>query len=238
MAVKYIPNNFPWIQCSEPQWTVDGWGYDKAKVTWRGPRPGLKAFLDSLVKFSNMPASNTRYGLTNAGPYPMMYLDDWASTNTTASFPSVELNYIGFRSGTIPPVKTVDSNTAQQVNGQGQYTDPATGSTAQISGTLQYTASRTTYTWFMTSLPPIASPFNYVQNAQNPFDTIIGYRMTNTTSGSQDAGLPVNNIPYAAFVSVLNSVAAQDVVSNYERETLVPNALYACRADVDYKLVS
>lgn len=228
--VTFIPAiNF--VQVAEPVWSMDGYGCDKASVKWRGPRTSLKAFQDALIRFSSMPASNTKYRLAAAGPYPTMYLVDWQAANETASFPSVTLDYLGFKNGIIPPpAKPIDSTSSQQVNGEG--TDTATGD--KVTGTIQYRASRTTWSWFMNSIPPSFPPPQYaiVNSPLDPFNNIESYRMQVQATGQQ-----TNSIPYSSFVAIINSLARQTVVSNYEREPLVPGLLYACRSDVDFKLV-
>lgn len=218
MSVTYI--NVPaWIQVKQPVFHRDNWGIDTAEVLWRGPAPLKEAF--------ELDLANNRW---KAMPdFPNMRLSDWQTELITPSFPGVLLRYIGIRDLKIPPVKGVNTTSLQTATGSG--VDTATKK--QVSGTFTYQASRTTYTWFEKATPPQLSPYAVVDQKIDPFQNIISYQIQDDNTGK-----PINSVPLSSFVAVFNSLIKRELVSTYEREPLIPNALWACHAEVDYKIVN
>lgn len=224
MSVVFRPANAGWIQAARPEWSVNGWDVDEARVTWRGPAPGKKGFEDQLIKFASMPPC-----FASGDPaYPQMWLKSWANGGGTVNFPAVDLSFLGFRGGTIPIPKNVNSNSAQVAQGAGR---DSFGDV--VSATIKYIASRTVWTWFETAIPELSPPppYNTVDQAINPINTIYGFSITGATS----SGSYSNLIPYSALVAVLNSLVLERVVTDYDREPLIPVKLYACRSTVEYK---
>lgn len=216
MPVRYIGDT-TWAQSELPSWSIDGWGMDHATIPYRGRADQKKQFEDSLSRWSSMP------GFAN------MRLSNWTSNPKTPSFPEVQLNYIGFRSGVIPPVKSIDSIVTGQA--QGSATVVVAGVSKQVSGSFLYRCSRTTWIWFETSEPSQNARYYQVRNAINPFTGIYYYSLTDDSTGK-----PINSIGLSALGAVFNSLRAQYIVSNYERELLIPGMLWGCRAEVDWRL--
>lgn len=205
-----------WTQVKQPEWTVDNWGVDQAAVLFRGPSTGKQAFEDSLRRWTTMPS------------FQGMRLANWSSSVITPSYPGVELHYVGFRRGDVPPAKPVDGISTQTAQGQG--TDTATQE--EVSGSFTYIASRTTWTWFEKTLPdPVNPKFRIVRNPQDPLSRITSYSIQSNTTGKR-----LNNIPYSSFVAIFNSLKRVIVIANYEREMIIPDALWACRCDMDLAL--
>jgi hypothetical protein len=205
-----------WQQVKQTEWTIDSWGLDRARVLFRGPSTGKKAFEDRLVRWENMPN------------YPGMKLESWNSVIITDSYPGVEKMYVGFKSGALPPAKPVDGYSTQTAQGAG--TDTATG--RKVSGSFTYKASRTTWTWFETTLPnPVTPRYASVQNPVDPFDSITSYSI------QDDTGRRTNSVPLSAFTAVFNSLVKRVMISDYVREQIQPNALWACSCVADYVIV-
>jgi len=162
--------------------------------------------------------------------YPMMRASGWIGSEDSPSFPGVIIKYIGFKSGTVPPVKIVDGVTSQSASGSGL--DNSTEPPREVSGTFLYRASRTSYTWFETSTPPPYSRYQTVRFPIDPLSQIDSYSIQDS------GGSSVHNVPYSAFITILNSMIRKVIVSNYEREELVPGLLWGCQADVDFRVVN
>lgn len=204
-----------WQQVKQAEWSQDSWGLDHARVLYRGPSTKKIAFNNNIRRWGAMIG------------YPGMKLEGWSDAIITPSYPGVEFQFVGFRSGNLPPVKPVDSFSTQVAQGQGR--DTATG--RNVSGSFTYRASRTTYTWFETSLPNPQNPrYAIPRNALNPLSQILSYSI------QDDNGKKVNTIPFSAFTAVFNSLSVGIQVSDYEREEIIPKALWACRSTVDYAI--
>lgn len=216
MAITY-KGNVTWEETEDLVWSVDNWGVDQAVSVWRGSRDLKKQFEDSLQRFSPLPG------------FPGMQLARWNNQTYVPVFPGIALVYIGFRSGTIPPVKKVNDLTTQSASGQG--IDTASGD--EVNGTFLYRAARTTYTWFETKKPALTSKYNTVEDTTDPLSRISSSQIFNTGDGRQ-----IYSVPISAFVAVFNSLRRVIVVSSYSTEELIPGALWGCKADVDYKLLN
>lgn len=214
MAVDYLGQT-NWEQVEQIEWSSESWTHERARVVFKGRATARTRFENTLRRWQTMPG------------FPLMRLDNWQSINSSPCFPSVELFYIGLKSKNLPPVKAVNGTSIQSAQGQG--TDTVSGQT--VSGTFVYRASRTTYTWFTDREPPATSPYFLTERPLNPLQNILVYHMEDATTGRR-----VNTIPYSSFVAVFNSLIIANVVSNYEREPVVPGILWACRADVDYMI--
>ncbi len=215
MPVRYI-DNVQWIQRAQTVWTVDSWGCDRARVLYRGAATLKDAFEQTIKRWSAMP------GFSN------MRLAEWNGVEMTPSFPGIEVHYVGFR-GEVPGVRYVDGTSLQTAQGAGTDTTTSTA----VTGSFTYLASRTTWTWYEKTKPGKASRYNTVNDQVDPLTRIMSYHMENP-----DTGRPINTVPYSAFVAVFNSLVKKVVVSDYERELIVPDLIWACRADVDYKLIN
>ena len=214
MAIKYV-GNVQWEETEELQWSVDNWGVDQAVSVFRGALSLKKQFEDSLQRFTPLPG------------FPGMQLARWNNVAYVPVFPGVALVYIGFRNGSIPPVKKTNDLVVQSAQGQG--TDTATGD--EVSGTFLYRAARTSYQWFETKKPALQSRYNTVDDTTDPRTRVINYSIQKVSDGSN-----LNNVPYSSFVAIFNSLVPRVIVSTYSTEELIPGALWGCRADVDYKL--
>lgn len=213
MAVQFRPINFQWTQTSHNEWTVDGWGLDHHKVTFRGPAPSQDQFLNGITKFQK------RNG------YASVWLADFNATNASPNFPGVDFDYVGFRSGVIPTPKPVDSYSRQSVTGSGM--DNVQDPPVQVSGTISFIAKRTTWTWFEISEPSTVPLYGTVHNPVPPVPK-------SWTIPGGAGGL----LPYDEIVTILNSLSLQLVVSDYEVEPIIPGKLYACKSVVDWTIVA
>lgn len=160
-----------------------------------------------------------------------MRLASWSTSNPTVSFPEVELLYIGFRDGSIPPPKSEDGTSLQTAQGQG--TDPTSGQS--ITGSFTYQAARTTWTWFEKATPPAKPRYATVRDMTDP---LSASRITAYSFQDSNTQKRVNSIPYSAFVTIFNSLLRRVVVADYHREMMIPNTVWACRADVDYRVIN
>lgn len=207
--------NTDWEQSAEIEWSVDNWGVDHAKVLYRGRRTAKEAFENKIRRWSSLPN------------FPKVLLAGWQGTNITPSFPGIEFGYVGFRSGTPPPRRAIRGVSIQTANGEG--IDTASGQ--QVSGTFTYLASRTSWYWFETKVPPLLCPYPQVLDNTDPLSRIIRYSIQ-----VGDTGRTTNSIPYSSFVAVFNSLRRGAFVSDYICEQINPD-LWACSADVDYKIL-
>jgi hypothetical protein len=209
--------NTSWEQAKQTEWSVDSWGVDHAKLLWRGRSTLKDAFENNLRKFEGMPG------------FPLMKLEGWNSTILSPSFPGVELNFIGLKSGTVPEAKCSQSLTLASAQGQG--TDSITG--RQVSGSFNYLASRTSWSWFERQLPPILCPKTEILDRTDPLSRIVSYSIQDSATGQAN-----NNILYSAFVAVFNTLVRKVLVTNYEYEEVFPDNLWACKCDIDFKVVN
>ncbi len=216
MSVRFV-GRYVWEPVAMSEWTVDHWGMDNVNVTYRGSRDLKTAFENSIVPWHTL------------NGYPLMRAASWVGANTTPSFPEVVIRYIGFRSGNIPPVKIVDGTTSQSAQGSG--IDTATG--RRVSGTFLYRASRTSYIWFEKTTPLPVSKYQAVRFPIDPLSQIDAYFLQD-----EDTGKVVNSVPFSVFTTVFNSLIRKIIVGNYEREELIPNLVWGCRADVDFRVVN
>lgn len=213
MAVKFI-GNVAWEPAEDPSWTVDNWGNDRVNIVFRGARILKDAFERTLQRWTSL-----------AG-FPGMKLQGWSNQSYTPNFPGVVLTYIGFRDGTLPPVKHVNSLTTQSVQGEG--TDTTTEEV--VSGTIVYRAARSSYTWFETSKPAKTSRYTTVDDQTDPLTRIVSYSIQKKSTGES-----INNVPYSSFVAIFNSLRRREIVTEYNMEEIVPGSLWGCHADVDLK---
>lgn len=200
---------YQFIQMSEVIWTTDAHGLDQARIPYRGAMFLKKAFEDRIKRFAPMAA------------FPRMYFIQH-SDDGHPLFPTVDLHFIGFRNGTPPPVKIVNSRTLQTVS------TSATVAEEQVSMEATYYASRTSYRWIETQKPPAEPRYRSVLEAVPP--TPFGWRVSakGTSSGT---------VNYAAFVAAFNSLRQQVNVSDYVRDEVVPGKIWACECVVDAVLV-
>lgn len=219
MSVSFVPN-IPFTLVCDLSWSVDSYDIDHCKATWRGPRPNCLAFINGLQRWSQLSG------------YPQMFLASWDNEPmNTYPFPTVTLNYIGFRSGVPPPAKVEDGYSSQTFSTT--YTDPDSGDT--YAGSFAYKAARTTYSFLMTSQPPQTPPTQYStvtkQFATPPLSqqNIIRYSIVNQTSPDG------SSIDIGTYTAVLNTAGAPIMfVSDYKRPQLVPNKIWQCSCTVDF----
>ncbi len=219
MSVTFIPADQQFIVSSDPEWSINGWGMDTCQVLWRGPRTKSDAFLDSQIKFSPLEG------------YPRVWLDNTEKRNITPNFPGVLNSYIGFRSGTIPRQKRVNGTSAQQITKSAPaVTGDLDGQT--ITGEFQYLASRTTWTWFETANPPNNPRYNSVDGGVNPLLRLTQFTFPPVPGPDGDL-VPV---PLADAIAVFNKLTPVVLLVDYEREELIPNAFWACRSVIEWRL--
>lgn len=219
MSVQFI-GDCSWTAVDAPRWTLGSWGEDRATVPYCGRRDKKEQFLDTLTRFGPLKS------------FPGLRMVQASQSGGTISIPVVELAFIGFRKGHIPPAKGVDSSCVQSASGSGSYVHG--GETFNVTGSFTYRAARTTWTWFETTTPAKAPRFATVQNAPaSPLapENIVSAQFTDDANGR------LRNVPYAAFVAVFNSLVPAAIVSDYVREPLIPGALWGCSATVDWKVI-
>ena len=216
--VVFIPD-CEWKVVKDTDWTVDNWGLDHARVLYCGRRDKKQQFEDSIVPFASL--SN----------YPKLRLSGWGNSGGTISVPGVELEYVGFRSGIIPPPKPQRSVSVGSVNASG--TDTTSGKT--VSGTILFKASRTTWTWFETQVPNADNPrYTDLDNPSAP--TIIGY--SGLTRDDGDRFQQINYVSASVLAAITNALYVKDSVTDYQVECITPNALYACSSTIELGLAS
>lgn len=216
MSVRFIGDT-EWRQAQQIEWHVDFWGVDRGRILYRGRSTGKDAFENKLKKWQE------------AAEWPGMKLAGWQSVIITPSFPGVELELIGFKNaGNIPDPKPHDGFAVHTASGSG--VDTILDKT--VSGTFTYKAARTTWTWFETSLPSNTPKHATVRRPINPLarENILAYSI------EDDEGRP-QIVNMSSFVAVFNSLVTRVVVSSYDIDELVPGELYACRTEVDYKVL-
>lgn len=219
MPVVYRPASARFTQIAIPEWSLNGWEMDEASIMYGGPRPDSDRFLGTVARFEVMPG------------FQRMYLRQAQRRNATPSFPRVEKQYVGFKSGVIPPVKRVNDTSSQTVSGQGvdnTTSSPTSGKT--ISGQVTYNAAQTTWTWFELSTPAPKPRYASVDQDRDPEITEVS---VNPITG--DDGKIVMPT-FSALTAVINSLKQELVVSDYEREEVVKGILWACRSIVQHRI--
>lgn len=224
MSVKYI-GDVKWGQVQDLMWSIDNWGLDNVKVLFRGARTLKTAFENTLQRWTPLPG------------YSSMRLANWTDTPVTPSFPGIELTYIGFRTGVVPPFRRVDGLNVQSVTTQAEVPenlvnpdgDPETLVT--ISGEFLYRAARTDWTWFETGTPPLTPRYNAVTDKTDPLTParVIKYSISNPSTGQY-----YYQVSLAAFTILYNKIIRLIQVQDYQREELVPGSLWGCKSSVVY----
>lgn len=204
-----------WRQAQQAEFTTDSYGVDSARVLWRGRSTLYESFQNSLKRWESMPG------------YPMMRLQGSTGQIITPSFPGVELNFIGFRDGSVPPDRHIGGRSLQSATASA--IDRATG--REVSGTFYYYASRTSYVWYEKQQPPEVCPKTEVLDKQDPLKSILWYEIIDSGTGTP------RRVPYSAFVAVFNQLRRGIFVTDYSYEEVFPNDLWACRCDLDYKIL-
>lgn len=226
MPITFI-GNCEWEQSMDIEWSkVGGWDIDQATVLWRGRRDKKKQFEDSIIRFAGMPG------------YPLMRLADWANGGGTVNLPGVELKYTGFRNGSIPPQKGNNDISSQSVQCSGVDTsigNPTSGKT--VSGTIYYKASRTTWTWYETSTPPISPRYQTVIQPVDPRSTIYRYAL-GASSSPTDPSVPVGFVSESVLAAITRGLFVYADVADYSQDQIIQNALWACSCTVDWKMFS
>lgn len=218
MSVQFV-GDCEWKAIDAPRWSLGSWGTDRATVPYCGRRDKKEAFIDTVQRFATL-----------AG-YTQMRLEAASQSGGTISIPVIELQFVGFRSGSIPPAKGSDDTSVQSGQGAGSYSHG--GETFNVTGSFTYKASRTTWTWYETTTPAATPRFTTVNFPQDPLapENIISYSITDDANGR------LRNVPYAAFVAVFNSLVRREIWSGYTREPIILGALWACSVTVDYKVI-
>lgn len=220
-------NGCNWTQVSDPQWSdVGGWDTDRATILWRGRRDKKEAFENTIQRFAGMPN------------YPLMRLAKWSNGEGTKNLPGVELVYTGFRNGAIPPAKSVDSFTLQSVQSSGRDTSVGNPTSGKIvSGTIYYRASRSSWTWYETSTPPITPRYATVNQPLDPLSSeAIQRYVLNASDTDTEPGQPVGFVTFSVLAAITRGLAKRLEISDYQREPIIQGALWGCSANVDYKL--
>lgn len=219
MSVEFIPSSQEFVVSSDPEWSINGWGMDTCNILYRGPRTKSDTFLGSLVKFSSLVG------------YERIWLDNWEKRNITPSFPGVLLNYTGFRSGIIPIEHRLNGTSAQNIQ---TSVVPASGAFEgqTVTGTFYYAASRTTWTWFETAMPPIAPRYATISQGINPLLRLTGWNIPPVNNGDGDSS-PVD---LATIIQLFNTLTPVIIVTDYERDELVPSSFWGCRSVVEWRI--
>lgn len=147
--------------------------------------------------------------------YSLMQLADW-STNWHRSFPEVTLRYVGLRRGTPPPAKAVDGI----ILAQAQLT---------INGTeasFTYRAARTTWDWYETVKPSVTARYTTVRRPTN-----IPASITDFSAGA----LTRQELIDILNVAINEGLEIKSIVTNYTVEDVIPNTLWHCTSDVEYR---
>lgn len=206
-------------QKSEPdRWSIDSFGIDQLLVTYRGSVATQEAFRATFAKWQKHPTLKT------------MKLASIEDANASLNFPAIVLTYTGFKSGKVPVAKGKTGTSIQSASAHGINTEGR-----NISGTFQYQASQTTWTWFETQKPKEVCPPLEVLNKVNPLTRIVSHDISDDFDGKTR-----NNIPYSDFVILLNSLAVGIYVTDYQCEMVhpQPEELWACSATLDFKVIN
>lgn len=204
-----------WKQATRAEWSTDSYGVDNARVLWRGRADQFELFQNRIKRWEHMPG------------YSSMRLQGYNGQNITPSFPGVEFNYIGFRDGSVPPDKHTGGNSIQSATASAL--DRATG--REVQGTFYYKASRTSHVWFEKQIPPVVCPKTEILDKTDPLATVIWHEIIDAGTGTP------RRVPYSAFVAVFNVLKRGVFVTDYTYEEVVPNDLWACRCDLDFKIL-
>ena len=216
--IAYVPSNLAWAPAARPLWSSGGFSTDRATVLWGGPAPLKEAFLLSLEKLQWTPLPGFRQNTDGWAPYPYMWLEDWNESRRDMNFHEVELKYIGLKTRTLPDPKYTDGSSLKTATFTGVASPFFDG---LVTGTVQYRASRTNWSWFVTSLPASLPKYATVNNPVSPFDTLI------------IPGLTATQLANARNI-LSKALRRLNYISDYERELLVPGRLWRCSSTIDY----
>jgi hypothetical protein len=207
MAVTYIGNcEFPKLgspNVGPGQWRVNALGTDSYIEQYRGRADRLDIFLSMLEVGSQATGK-------------CAFLDSW-SNDQNPVFPTVTLEYIGFKSGSPrgpfyrPGVSVGSASASTQI------------SSGQATISVQYYAPSGEYEWWELSKPSDDQPkYSGVRSNLSPLASIFQWRIT---GGGKNGAMSLNN-----FTSVLNALSQSSFVQGYTSEEVVPNHIWHCKS--------
>lgn len=220
-AVTFLRST-DWHPSALPAFGGGGYEMDTCRVPWRGRATTKLAFVNGLVKFQPLAAFEGDFpgdGSAFSG-YPYMFFDS-VNDDQAAVFPTVELNYRGFKLGAagLPPPQAVDSRTVKIITLDGAESELFQALSFQGN----YLAPRTVWTWYQAARPDPTTPQYTTVRANYS----LGSTMYNLRT---PAGAPVSLAVALQYVAPLKT---QDIVSEYTVTDVVPNAIWLCTSTVD-----
>jgi len=208
----------------DPIFSAGGFDLDTARVPYQGAATLKEAFTSGQVRFSSLSG------------YPKMYLMRWTDDEDPV-FPTVTLEYMGFKSGSAPPEKAEDGQILQTVSVTVTSLTYEPGEEIEIAMDVVYFAQQTNYTWYRLTAPPSGSQFAVARRLIDPASSVLSrtYKIVNAPSSSGITQGRVSSVDAATYTQLNNELNPAHVVTEYKSDELVPGALWRCSATVNYQ---
>lgn len=233
LTIHYI-GTVSFRQNKSPQWSKTYSGeMDTCSLVFQGAQYLMKAFLDALTKYQTMTyVDEAGVSVNDTG----MFLAKW-TTDDAAIFPSVNLQFEGFRGGTLPDPIPTDDITIQSASTTKLITDATSPNyNKTITLAVEYRCARTSYTWAQKTDPGATCPYTTVRQHITPTlgsDNITWFHF----SGMFDAaGDPSNTISTGDATAAFNTFSLITLTTSFESRETVPGKVWSCQSVNEYRL--
>ena len=193
------------------KWKADVLGCDRFTEEWYGRADKLSDFLDALVLGGRH------------STFPAAWLSDWDNSDGESGFATVNLEYTGFRRGSVRAPLYKPSKSIQTISSQATLPDLGK---ASIEATILAPAGE--YTWFQLTDPSATvNPAHYgvalSLSSIGIANALVRFAVTN------DQGI-VKSISLADMTAALNSFTVITQLQDFSADVVIPGALWHCRS--------
>jgi len=226
LTIHYI-GNVAFRQNKSPQWNKTYSGdMDTCSLTFQGAQYLMKVFLDSLTNYQTMTyLDEAGVSVTDNG----MWLARW-TTDDAAIFPSVTLQFEGFRGGGLPDPIYEDDINIQSASTTKQITDSTSPNYQKaVTLSIDYRCSRTTVTWAQKTNPGATNPYTTIRQPLSPTfgsNNITWYSYTGSINTQGDPSPPST----ADATAVFNTFTLVNVTTSFSSKEVVPGKVWSCQA--------
>lgn len=229
LTLHYI-GNVAWRQNKPPQWSKTFSGdADTCSLTFQGAQYLEKAFLDAvtLAKFGSMVYINEAgVSVTDTG----MFFTGFSSDDA-AIFPTVTLQFTGFRNGELPSAVPEDDVTIQSAQTTKHITDSTSPNyNKTITLAIEYRCARTTWSWSQAGDPGATSPYTSVRQPISPTLGSVNITYTHFSGMVDSSGEPSNTISTGDATAVFNTFSLTTRSTSFSSKETVPGCVWTCQA--------
>lgn len=215
MASLLFIGDCDWKVNSDPKWSSDSYGADRATLVYRGRRDKMADFIAGVGRFFEMPG------------FPSMNSASYSNSGGTIIFPEITVEFVGFKQGGIPPVEVEDGTSV--ITAQGGGFDSSSAQT--VSGSLTCLSPRTTWSWWEVTLPNRLAPRYFT--IRQTFDPRRARLLMTVVA---DNGEVKYEVPLSSAVAIFNSLVPQPRIE-FDVKEVVPGKLWKCTNAVTLDLV-